>query len=310
MRKTIKNEIVSFFWWNVSLAPLGNEKNLSADDLSDCIHLMCELVKERKIDFFCLGEVGERLVHGLEEALADTSYRVVTGVVQEKKVKFDTCTVYDASKYELVYSEVILSTHVESWQKVAQKICYKSIPAGDELYLYVLHWPSKIRHGVDSDYRTSLGSSLRSSLKEVFDSRSEKANIVVLGDFNDEPYNKSMNIWLKSSRDRDYVIKRPDTLYNPFWQFLPATKKYTYTQSSGLCQATYKYSSTTQVTENYIFDQMLFSSSYMGVGPWHLKEESVKIPDEADVDFGKYIVEIGSDHLPIYAEIERVSTDG
>jgi predicted transcriptional regulator len=68
---------------------------------------------------------------------------------------------------------------------------------------------------------------------------------------------------------------------------------------------TFVYSSTEALTESHVFDQILFSSSFINKGPWHLNEDSVQIFSDDHADVGKFVRAVDSDHLPVYAEIKR-----
>jgi hypothetical protein len=296
---------LSFFWWNINLAPLGSEKTLSEAQINEKAAHIIDLLLAQDIGVLCLGEVGTKFIAAIESLLIDKDYKIFNGVSSVKQVKFDTCAIYDTKKLTLVSSEIVVLPHVDASQKIAHKLFFKMNEADDLFYLYLLHWPSRIKYGANDDYRVSLGTNLYTSISNLFHKHGDDLSVVVLGDFNDEPYNRSMTSFLCSSRDRNLVRKRPRFLYNPFWQFLKNPVRYIPHEDTQLPFGTYEYASTTDLTESHIFDQMLFSSSYINNGPWHLAEDTVQIIDKRHTLMGKYLDLIDSDHSPIYAEIKR-----
>jgi hypothetical protein len=198
--------------------------------------------------------------------------------------------------------------HVAASQKIAHKVIYKVVATGEPFVLYVLHWPSRLRHPPGDYYRVSLGNNLRVSINQIFNTLGEEVNLIALGDFNDEPCDASMTTFLLASRDRDLVRKRSSRffLYNPFWRFLSHPGLYQRAETGLTRFGSYSYSSTEQVSEHYVFDQILFSSSFINKGPWHLEEDEVGIFDASHPVAGKYVRAINSDHMPVYAEVRRI----
>ena len=51
-------------------------------------------------------------------------------------------------------------------------------------------------------------------------SRNDTDHVLVLGDFNDEPFDQSVSEMLRTSRDAALVLQRRNLLYNPSWRFM------------------------------------------------------------------------------------------
>ena len=85
---------------------------------------------------------------------------------------------------------------------------------GENLTVIVCHWPSR---GVESSYRESAGSQVR-ALKESLQRANPNVKIIIMGDMNDDPQDKSMAVALGAKRKIKDV--KAGELYNPWWDVL------------------------------------------------------------------------------------------
>ena len=86
---------------------------------------------------------------------------------------------------------------------------------GEVLHLIVNHWPSRY---AKSPVRERAGVLVR-QLKDSIVGADPKAKVIVLGDLNDNPDNKSVSESLGAVRDKKDVYAAGD-LYNPWWNIL------------------------------------------------------------------------------------------
>ena len=85
-------------------------------------------------------------------------------------------------------------------------------PPGDTLHVFVNHWPSRWGGQAETEiYRTYVASVLRSLTDSVFQTN-PYANIIVMGDFNDEPHDPSLKHHLGAGFD--YCDPQSGKLYN------------------------------------------------------------------------------------------------
>ncbi len=85
-------------------------------------------------------------------------------------------------------------------------------PPGDTLHLFVNHWPSRWGGQAETEiYRTYVASVLKSLTDSVFQTN-PYANIIVMGDFNDEPHDPSLKQHLGAGFD--YFSPESGKLYN------------------------------------------------------------------------------------------------
>lgn len=86
------------------------------------------------------------------------------------------------------------------------------IPSGDTLHVFVCHFPSRLGGELESEERRIfVASVLRSKVDSLFSSNN-KANIVIMGDFNDYPPNRSLSETLKALPPTEPFLQK--NLYN------------------------------------------------------------------------------------------------
>ena len=99
--------------------------------------------------------------------------------------------------------------------------------AGDDLTVIVCHWPSRF---ATSYYRERAGAQVR-QLKDSILSANPKMKILVMGDMNDDPFDKSMAESLGAKKEIAQV--NDGELYNPWWSTLVKTGRGTLTYQGG-----------------------------------------------------------------------------
>jgi hypothetical protein len=87
--------------------------------------------------------------------------------------------------------------------------------AGERLTVIVNHWPSR---GAASPARERAGRQVR-VIKDSIMAKYPKSKVVIMGDMNDDPDDKSMAVSLGAKR-RAKECKKPGDLFNPFWKTL------------------------------------------------------------------------------------------
>lgn len=111
----------------------------------------------------------------------------------------DVGLLYDRKVFEiedLKTIEVILPTRYPTRDILHVTLKHKT--SGEIIHFYVNHWPSR-RGGKEksSPNRVAAAKTLRYELEDLFE-REPNANVVILGDFNDEPMDKSIARMLKA----------------------------------------------------------------------------------------------------------------
>ena len=90
----------------------------------------------------------------------------------------------------------------------------EGVLAGEDVTVIVCHLPSR---GAESFYREEGGRQLR-TLKEQLQAKNPKVKLLIMGDMNDDPQDKSMAVALGAKRKISEVEE--NGLYNPWWDVL------------------------------------------------------------------------------------------
>lgn len=163
----------------------------------------------------------------------------------------------------------------------------------DEVYFFVNHWPS--RRGGESESspkREYVAAQVRTKVEEIY-SNNANANIILMGDFNDEPDNKSIN----------EVLIQGDILNNAM------------TEMDEKEEGTYNYRGNWNMIDQFIISKNIdvkTNDLYM-ISANILREEYLYYDDKkygktptrtygGSRYFGGY-----SDHLPIYIDLYQKS---
>lgn len=171
--------------------------------------------------------------------------------------------------------------------------------------IFVVHWSSRIRVAENSSERDSYGSALRNRVESAMGSG--QGNVVLIGDFNDEPFNTSMTTYLHGCRDASHVANsRHGLLYNPFWKSISCPIGYQIDGGAPTPTGTYRYRDD-PLHKWRVFDQMLFARNFVSTGQWRLIEDETGV-----IRWPEIIEEIEKpdsklDHLPITAKLVRVA---
>ncbi len=185
-----------------------------------------------------------------------------------------------------------------NWLKAGKLISF-SLPDETPLYLVVCHWQSRNRYAPGSEERNLLGRSVRTALNRLLD-QDENSLIVVLGDFNNEPFESPIESCLRASRDATYLLKRPRYLFNPFWAVLAPS-----CSDSDSLHGTYSGSNGSIPTRHCTFDQIMFSAEF--VRNWRFEGNGAAIlHDHSDLP-NEVAQRDVSDHFPIISRLTRAS---
>jgi hypothetical protein len=207
----------------------------------------------------------------------------------------DVALLYRKDKIKKLGEEFI--TVPFSDHKTTRDILYfKALLRKDSLHIFVNHWPSRYGGQQQSEqYRIIAAKALRRKIDSIL-SIQQTAHILIMGDFNDEPTNKSISNHLRSYKPDQNIA---DTaLYNLAHNTeFPGTIKYK--------------------GQWYCFDQIIISGSLLDnklpdtdrtmhiFSASYLLEEDIKFPGKRPFRtyYGPYYHGGFSDHLPIYVEI-------
>lgn len=282
-------------WWNCSLSPPSTEAQRKEPcRLFDTAIL--HLLENESIDILCMCETDKttsRHIESLLHASNLSSYKITCLYSKTGNSIEDFCIIYNHKKIR--YHGLIKSLNsrgpiLEEKLKVGLHTELSFID-GYSFSLILCHWQSRNTYKEGSQQRNNLGAALRESIRAMKDKNKLKP-IIICGDFNDEPFEKSIQYDLGASRDAGFVRRRSKALYNPFWSCLGMLP---HEANAGTCS----YKNDFEMTDSKTFDQIIFSSDFLR-NEWKLSEAAI-VRSREHIPW-----EILSDHYPVTCKLERI----
>ncbi|MBN2765780.1 MAG: endonuclease [Paludibacteraceae bacterium] len=126
----------------------------------------------------------------------------------------DVALLYQRSMFKPIISRSVTITNPQFPESKTRDLLYAAgrIPSGDTLHVFVCHFPSRLGGELESENkRMFVASVLRASVDSVC-ALNHDAAIVIMGDFNDYPDNKSMQTILGANPPEDKPLS--NKLYN------------------------------------------------------------------------------------------------
>lgn len=295
---------ITLGWWNTSLSPKSRENQATEEHKSYVAYILFRLLTERWVDVMCLCEVTPEDIDNISKTLNE-EFGIYNGAFKESRKKFDICVIYRLKVVEFLESSLVSKPHHTGKTIYAgQKVEFIIKETTETLVLFIAHWSSRLYDYVDSPHKAQLGMLLQIAIQECINSK--KNNVIVLGDFNEEPFNESITEHLGATRDIALVKKRRGLLYNPFWRHMMYSRLHPDSETTNTHGGTYYYKNDNS-SRWKTFDQMMFSSEFIAGKSWNLNEIETTV--YSDPEFIGYINNAKSkfDHLPILSVIERVN---
>ncbi len=296
---------LSFLWWNTSLSPTGKNRanKRQKEQAQSLINLF---IHDMGVDFIALCEVNENDINDISSNCNLNGYQIFNGYQKAGRAYFDTCVLFKTDKMILRDELHITSKKGGKTYKIAQRLDFLARGHEIPLHVFLSHWPSRLHMSQGAPERAHFGIKLREAVEELIELYDNNTALILLGDYNDEPFDHSLSEHLMATRDRHLAKKKKHLLYNPFWRKLghddPYTHKVEITIENG---GTYFYKSD-PISRWKTFDQMIFSSCFLGDSKWHLNETFTQV---LDIPMYRELVLNSKelfDHFPIIGTIERV----
>lgn len=277
---------------------LPNGRNQWSDErYQQKLSNMASVIAAMNVDILGLGEIENRKV--LEDlvqhpALLAKRYQIIHFDMNDGR-GIDVALIYKPSVFKPFKTvRIPIRDPEEPTFRTRDILWVKGLFQKDTLHVAINHWPS--RSGGKEDKRLLAGAALRHTVDSVL-SKNADAKMVMVGDFNDDPNNKSIKKILLAKNDTEQ-----DVLFN--------TSEATFKKGFG----TLSYNGIWN-----LFDQIIISSNLLG-GRQHFVPESFTIfalPTMLESK-GKYIgtpkrtfrggefdPEGFSDHLPVFITIVK-----
>jgi len=233
------------------------------------------------------------------DAFKNNSYGVVHQESPDMR-GIDLALLYRKDKLKIQNQEFIEATFPAEAEYTSRDIIYTEAKvAGEKLHIFINHWPSRYGGQEKSEPRRLRVAEIVRAKIDIIQKKSSDAKIILLGDFNDGPTNKSITQILKA--DTVYSNLDKTHLYNVSYPI----------EAGG--SGSYNYRGNWQLMDQVIVSQSLITDKKR----MHTSNDMVKVLREdymlyKDKRYGpkpnrsyggpKYYGGY-SDHLPIYADL-------
>lgn len=292
---------VSIAWWNTSLAPTGKSRK-SAVLRKSAADVLAYLLLTTKMDFIALGEMSEEDLDHLKNDTRLEGYEFILGTDSTSKTQFDTGYIYNPLRLTITDPVNLVSIKGKKNLRIAQSLKVLVNECQSIISLFVSHWPSLLWCNQFHADRHVLGIRLRDAVDNLINESPDAPHIILLGDYNDEPFSQSLSEQLMASRDITLVRAKPHLLYNPFWNLLGNGRCGTQARGGSY------YHSNGISTRWHTFDQIIYSHAFITAKKWRISVDNNHLAEVPGL--GELVISSKSkfDHLPVTGIIERIST--
>jgi len=256
----------------------------------------------------------ELLVKIIRQQLPSRNYRIVHADTEDKR-GIDVAFIYDKNKIEvekdnktgkdLIFSHFVMKR--EATRDILQ-VNFETKSSGKRLVLIGNHWPSRSGGQYESEpYRIVAGETLGYFHQRILDvnEKDDDRNtaILAMGDFNDEPFNRSITDYALSTGSL-LKVKLADNprFYNLIWSLM--------TNSVG----TFYFNNFPNLLDQFMISKGIVAKKY-----FQIKNNSTEIIRFSEMVQGKYDIPLNfgrpseklnkkgfSDHFPIAVTLEEI----
>ena len=216
----------------------------------------------------------------------------------------DVAFIFDNNKFlkQEQFSHVVLKRNAT---RDIFQVNFKTRINDNQLILIGNHWPSRLGGEFASEpYRIIAAETLSYWMKRIGEISNNSAPVVVLGDFNDEPFNRSVNDYALAERDpRRVKSKRSKKPYllNLMWSLIDTEKGTHYYQEWGMLDQA-------MINRPLLRNESAIRYSNDSIGIFKIDG---MVKGNKVLRFGRPSKDLNrqgySDHLPIFLEVEESS---
>ncbi len=314
MITNVSGETIKIAFWNVENLfdllddphtndnefAINGRKNVTQETYDLKLKNMAEVIDALDTDILGLCEIENRYVLKELDSAVARDYKIIHYDSPDNR-GIDVALLYDPKKLTVTHSEPVTVT-LPTGRPTRDILYVKATFTQTDLHLFVNHWPSKYGGAEKSiPLRAAAGKTLRIEVESIL-SQDSNAEIVIMGDLNDEPIDPSVTMHLGATMELDQIGKNDQILWN--------VMKIWHRNSSG---STYKYGG-----NDMVYDHLILSTGLVDNIGLKLVKNSVGVFDGYGYrqHGGKYdgypfrfwagnrLLGGYSDHMPIYLKIE------
>ncbi len=289
-------------WWNTSFSPLGKTRS-SANQKIFGIRLIKDLFINLNVDLLALGEVCTQDIEEIIKEIGIPSLSYHDATQSSGKAKFDIAVIYKRDRFKLKDFNSSLDSFGDSTLKIGEQITFLLKEIDQNINIYVSHWPSRMFCAENSPKRIEIATALRRSIEKLKLKYNDPQFVVLMGDYNDEPFSPSLSHHILGTRDRELAKESDRYLYNPFWRKLGEKEPLSENDKSKSICGTYFYNNKGEHTRWFTFDQILFSSAFLQNNTMTLNETLTQIINSDELELRIKNSQEIFDHFPVLSVI-------
>ncbi len=212
----------------------------------------------------------------------------------------DVAMLYDPKQFKLLKATPKPVTYMDDGRKVSARdvLFVRGILEGDTVFVLVNHWPSRREGQEKSASKRAAAARVNEDIVHDLWRKDIHANIIIMGDMNDNPTDNSIAKVLKAGDNKD--IEKLGFLYNPW------TRKYRSGEGTSVYMRKWDH-----------FDQIIMSDGLLDKNGWRfdraeiLDKEFLKDTYKSAKGYpyrsfkGTHWIKGYSDHFPILIELSK-----
>lgn len=202
----------------------------------------------------------QQLTSRLNAQINTRNYAVVHVDSTQDRRGIDTAFVFDNSRYTVdpnaIFSHFVMR---RTGTRDITQVTFTT-QGGNDLIALCNHWPSRSGGTYESrGYRMTAGETLSYWHQRIWEERGNNIPIIAMGDFNDDPFDESLQIHARATRERGDVERAQTAVrfYNLAWRYLEQQGQ-DHKGNSKLLHGTLYFNG-----DGNIFDQLLVSKGLL-----------------------------------------------
>lgn len=280
---------------------LNGRKMVTQDILDMKINHLTEIIADLDVDILGLCEVENlKVLEMLNENYPDRNYSIIHFEGPDLR-GIDVALLYDPSKFKVLESEPI-NIPFEDEDPTRDVLHVTGKFNGETLHLFVNHWPSNYS-GLERGMRRRkiAADFVRKEIDNIL-AVDENANIILMGDFNEDPIAEAVKDVLMVTISEEEVKTETGKLWSPMAPIMGV-------ENGG----TYKYRDVDNVIDQFMVSKGLIDSKKLDLNPNSVKVMNKDKYRQQEGDFigypfrfwvGDSLLGGYSDHMAIHCTLE------
>ncbi len=279
---------------------LGGRKLVTQEILDMKLDHMVEVITDLNADVLGLCEIENRKVlEMLNEKYTDKNYTIIHYESPDSR-GIDTALLYESNKLTVIESYPI-EIPIEEEEPTRDILYVKGKIDVAVLHIFVNHWPSNYSGLERGIRRRSIAANILRIAVDKILLEDENANIILMGDFNEDPLAKAVHDVLNTTINIDDANNNLFQLWNPMAHLMGV-------ENGG----TYKYRGIDNVIDQFIISKGLIDENGLELNPRSVKVLNKDKYRQLEGDFKDYPFRfwVGdnllggySDHMAIYCKL-------